>query len=247
MSVKTSVMVFIEQKNKTIADVSLELLCKAKELADANGWFLARQFESADNAKVHENTTGREILADFAGDVGDSKVYLQAVGDSIDIILFGDDLGMQNGPQISPRMYREFALPYEQEVIRFWHRYDLDVILHICGDTELIIDDMPETGADLVSIDRIVLEDAVRRVGERVRVIGNFGTSDIWLGSAAEIESAVEAMVAANRSCPMGYVASTGCEVPVETPPENVDAFVRAARGAGLNPDFGLVSDRIHA
>lgn len=41
---------------------------KAKELADANGWFLARQFETADNAKVHENTTAREILADFAGD-----------------------------------------------------------------------------------------------------------------------------------------------------------------------------------
>jgi len=41
---------------------------KAKELADANGWFLARQFETADNAKAHENTTGREILADFAGE-----------------------------------------------------------------------------------------------------------------------------------------------------------------------------------
>ncbi len=40
---------------------------KAVELADANGWFLARQFESADNAKIHENTTGREIVADFAG------------------------------------------------------------------------------------------------------------------------------------------------------------------------------------
>ena len=39
---------------------------KARELADANGWFLARQFESTDNALVHENTTGREILADFA-------------------------------------------------------------------------------------------------------------------------------------------------------------------------------------
>ena len=41
---------------------------KAKELADANGWFLARQFETADNAKVHENTTAREILADFTGE-----------------------------------------------------------------------------------------------------------------------------------------------------------------------------------
>ncbi len=41
---------------------------KAKELADANGWFLARQFETDANAKIHENTTAREILADFAGD-----------------------------------------------------------------------------------------------------------------------------------------------------------------------------------
>lgn len=41
---------------------------KAKELADVNGWFLAGQFETDDNAKVHENTTAREILSDFAGD-----------------------------------------------------------------------------------------------------------------------------------------------------------------------------------
>ena len=40
---------------------------KAKELADANGWFLARQFETTDNALIHENTTAREILADFNG------------------------------------------------------------------------------------------------------------------------------------------------------------------------------------
>ena len=40
---------------------------KAKELADANGWFLARQFETEANADIHEATTAREILADFDG------------------------------------------------------------------------------------------------------------------------------------------------------------------------------------
>ncbi len=40
---------------------------KAKELAEANGWFLAHQFETPDNATIHENTTAREILADFQG------------------------------------------------------------------------------------------------------------------------------------------------------------------------------------
>jgi cysteine synthase len=41
---------------------------KAVELAEKNGWFLAHQFETADNAKIHENTTAREILADFEGE-----------------------------------------------------------------------------------------------------------------------------------------------------------------------------------
>ncbi len=40
---------------------------KAKELAAANGGFLARQFETDDNADIHENTTAREIIADFDG------------------------------------------------------------------------------------------------------------------------------------------------------------------------------------
>ncbi len=38
---------------------------KAVELAEANGWFLAHQFETPDNALVHENTTAQEILGDF--------------------------------------------------------------------------------------------------------------------------------------------------------------------------------------
>ena len=40
---------------------------KAVELAEANGWFLARQFETEANADIHESTTAREIINDFAG------------------------------------------------------------------------------------------------------------------------------------------------------------------------------------
>ena len=41
---------------------------KAKELAEAHGWFLARQFETTANADIHANTTAREILGDFDGE-----------------------------------------------------------------------------------------------------------------------------------------------------------------------------------
>ena len=49
-------------------DKAMGCYLKAVELAEANGWFLARQFETDANAKIHQNTTAQEILADFEGD-----------------------------------------------------------------------------------------------------------------------------------------------------------------------------------
>lgn len=40
---------------------------RAEELAEQHGWFLARQFENEANPEYHRNTTGPEILRDFAG------------------------------------------------------------------------------------------------------------------------------------------------------------------------------------
>jgi len=56
---------------------------KAKELADANGWFLASQFETPDNAKIHENTTAQEILSDFKNSTLDYFVSGYGTGGTI--------------------------------------------------------------------------------------------------------------------------------------------------------------------
>ena len=56
---------------------------KAVELAEANGWFLARQFETEANARIHENTTAREILADFEGERLDYYVTGYGTGGTI--------------------------------------------------------------------------------------------------------------------------------------------------------------------
>ena len=65
------------------AEKGFGMIKKAKELADANGWFLARQFETEDNAKIHENTTAREILADFEGERLDYWVTGYGTGGTI--------------------------------------------------------------------------------------------------------------------------------------------------------------------
>jgi len=146
---------------------------------------------------------------------------------------------LASGSVISAEHYREFALPGQAEVIRYLHRYDLDIVLHVCGDTDSTICLMPESGADLLSIDRIGVEAAIAGAGSRSRIVGNYDTSAILLSDPATIEREVAAMVEAGKKCPKGFVAATGCEVPLDTPPENVRAFVRAAKQAGLNPDFG--------
>ncbi len=56
---------------------------KAVELAEKHGWFLARQFETAANADIHETTTAREIIGDFAGERLDYVVTGYGTGGTV--------------------------------------------------------------------------------------------------------------------------------------------------------------------
>ncbi len=56
---------------------------KAVELAARHGWFLARQFETPANADIHEATTAREIIGDFAGDRLDYVVTGYGTGGTV--------------------------------------------------------------------------------------------------------------------------------------------------------------------
>jgi uroporphyrinogen decarboxylase len=78
--------------------------------------------------------------------------FLKLVGSSIDIIVFGDDLGMQTGPQVSPMMYREFFKPRHRVL---WQRAkqlaDVKVMLHCCGGVRELLPDLIEAGLDAIN------------------------------------------------------------------------------------------------
>jgi uroporphyrinogen decarboxylase len=80
------------------------------------------------------------------------ETFLGAVGDSIDIIVFGDDLGAQNSPQISPRMYREFFKPRHAAM---WARAKqlagVKVMLHCCGAVRPLLPDLIDAGLDAIN------------------------------------------------------------------------------------------------
>jgi len=78
--------------------------------------------------------------------------FVAAVGEHIDIILFGDDLGMQTGPMMSPTMYREFFKPRHKLL---WNRAkelaDVKVMLHCCGGVRELLGDLIEAGVDAIN------------------------------------------------------------------------------------------------
>ena len=78
--------------------------------------------------------------------------YLAAVGDSIDIIKFGDDLGMQSGPQVSPKMYREFFKPRHKLMwMRAKQLANVIVMLHCCGGVRELLPDLIDAGLDAIN------------------------------------------------------------------------------------------------
>jgi uroporphyrinogen decarboxylase len=77
---------------------------------------------------------------------------LGAVGPYIDIILFSDDYGTQNAPQISPRMFRRYFMPRHQAIWAEVKRLaPVKILLHSCGSIRALLPDLIEAGLDAVN------------------------------------------------------------------------------------------------
>ncbi len=79
--------------------------------------------------------------------------FLETVADHIDIIVFGDDLGMQSGPQVSPAMYREFLQPRERLM---WQKVKklkphLKIMLHCCGGVRELLPGLIDAGLEAIN------------------------------------------------------------------------------------------------
>jgi uroporphyrinogen decarboxylase len=78
--------------------------------------------------------------------------FLEAVGPHVDVVLFGDDLGMQTGPQISPAMYVRYFQPRHA---RMWRRAKelcgVKVLLHCCGGVRPLLAHLIEAGLDAIN------------------------------------------------------------------------------------------------
>jgi MtaA/CmuA family methyltransferase len=141
-------------------------------------------------------------------------------------------LGDAIASQISPRMYRELALPYEQRIIQAVHEMGALARLHICGNTTRILGDMPLSGADIIDIDWMVdIRQAAQAFGVGPALVGNFDPVAVMLnGTVGQVEAAVRYCAENGGS---KYISGAGCEIPEGTPPENMLAQRRVLAEIG--------------
>ena len=91
-----------------------------------------------------------ERLTDNA--IGFWDAMLAEVGDCVDVVCQGDDLGMQTGLQISEADYRALVKPCHRRLFDFIHsRTAAKVWLHSCGAVSSIIPDLAEVGVDALN------------------------------------------------------------------------------------------------
>ena len=164
----------------------------------------------------------RKASAIFAKAQKDAGAHATSIGDA----LAGPNL-------ISPDMYREFAYEPEKKLIKEVQDYGIPMSLHICGDTNMIIEDMGHTGAKIIEIDwKLDLEYARKVVPESTVLMGNVNPSNpLVFGTLDDIDRAVKKVVEATGG--KGLFISSGCALGRNTPTRNLSAFVAAGRKYG--------------
>jgi [methyl-Co(III) methanol-specific corrinoid protein]:coenzyme M methyltransferase len=150
-------------------------------------------------------------IANLYGEAGADVITLHEMGTSTDII--------------SPTHFDEFVKPYISEITR---RVKTPTVLNICGSTMAILDSMIDCGATAIAVDeRTPIHDArslVDGIKPGYPIIGNIPAYDaIHAGPAERIAGAVNSAIEEGVD-----MVAPGCDFWLETPTENIGAFVDA-------------------
>ena len=97
---------------------------------------------------------------------------------------------------------------------------------------------MVESGCDMLSIDTAVsLRFAKETVGDKVPIVGNVDPNlTMLLGNREDIYRNMKENLRDAWDNPCVYIISTGCDIPINSPPENNYYFMDAARELGKWP-----------
>jgi len=168
------------------------------------------------------------------------RMFLDEVGDVVDVIMIGDDLAGQNGPLFSPDIYRRLVKPRHKQLVQYIRsRTSAKIWYHTCGACADFIPDLLDNGIDIlnpVQVSARNMDPAVlkQRFGDRLCFWG--GGVDAQHILPAGTPDQVAENVRRNMQALMpggGYVFNNVHNIQGEVPPENVLAMFDTAFECG--------------
>ncbi len=135
---------------------------------------------------------------------------------------------------LGPKQFEEFSVQYIKHIIDSIRFSGVNTIYHTCGNTMHLIEKMLDSGIDAISLDSEEVGVDLKKVAEMVPkdkiIMGNINPSTTMLrGTPEEVEIEVKNLLEDMKDYP-NYILATGCDLPQETPPENIKAFIETGK-----------------
>ena len=139
---------------------------------------------------------------------------------------------------ISVKQYKEFSLPYFQKNVDYIKKNGGGCGLHICGTSRKLWESLNETGIGCFGLDNVEdIEEAKEILGPHMSIQGNVPPVEVMrLGTPYDVLRSAKECIRKGFDSPKGYTLTSGCQMPVGTPEENMQALMDAARIFGRYP-----------
>jgi uroporphyrinogen decarboxylase len=164
------------------------------------------------------------------------KRMLEAVGNCVDVVCFGDDYGMQTGPILSPDMYRKIFKPRQKKLYSLIKaKTDAKILHHSCGSVYKLIGDFIDVGIDALNPIQVSAEDMdskklKREFGNRIAFWGGVDSQRVLpFGTQDEVKKEVKGRID-DLGPGGGYILAAVHNIQAEVPPENIVALFEAGK-----------------
>ncbi len=166
-------------------------------------------------------------------------VFLSAVGKYVDIVETSEDYGTQKRLLISPKLFREMIKPRRKAINDFIRSKcpGAKILHHSCGAVETIIEDLIETGVDILNPIQPFAEgmnpgEIKAKHGEKVCFCGGIDMQYAMIGDEEDIEKDVKLRIQ-QMAKGGGYLLCTSNHVQSDTPPSHVVFLYNIAKTYG--------------
>lgn len=190
------------------------------------GWVEGPAAEAADLRNLTPFMIDLLDDAVFASDLMDlcletaiafAKAQIDAGCDTIGI---GDAIASQ----VDPGTYEQLIQPREKKLVKAIQEAGAYAKLHICGNITHLLPGIADLNIDIIDVDHMVDLSMVRRIlGETVTIAGNMDPVSIVRNGNPEIIR--DALLSAYAAAGNPYLVNAGCEIPPETPADNLRAL----------------------